>query len=133
MRRRGCNGDTRGRGGVVLGSRDPGDYHGNASAPPAAARPRLETAIRRAPVLARRPALASAPLSLRSPVPARAFKFAILALATYRETRPMSTISTTSAQERLGLAESVPQAELARRFLYYMSLMRETEDRIERK
>jgi len=45
----------------------------------------------------------------------------------------MSTISTTSAQERLGLAESVPQAELARRFLYYMSLMRETEDRIERK
>ena len=45
----------------------------------------------------------------------------------------MSTLPTTGEQTEQGSAESPAQPQLARRFLYYMSLMRETEDRIERK
>ena len=45
----------------------------------------------------------------------------------------MSTVPTIRAQSRPAPDESAAQPELARRCLYYMSLMRETEDRIERK
>jgi len=45
----------------------------------------------------------------------------------------MSTVPTMREQSHEGPADSSSHAELARRCLYYMSLMRETEDRIERK
>src|ERR1017187_6218837 len=44
----------------------------------------------------------------------------------------MSIAPTTPAQPQRGSDESAAQADLARRCLYYMALMRETEDRIER-
>ena len=45
----------------------------------------------------------------------------------------MSTFPAMDTQSKRGSDESATQAELARRCLYYMSLMREMEDRIERK
>ena len=45
----------------------------------------------------------------------------------------MSAVPTVGEQSQSGSDQSASQAELARRCLYYMSLMRESEDRIERK